>query len=101
MGLARLCRSGDWLRARDECDEIIQRITVAQSRWEDQLFDDASKDELNLVVEPVGTLGGQVTRLASSASSGHADAVDQVLNLITRRLAAEVGKHERAVDELT
>jgi hypothetical protein len=101
MGLAKLCRSGDWNRARDESDEIIQRITVAQNRWADQLVDEVSKDELNLVVEQLGAVGGQVTRLASSTTGGHADAVDRVLNLITRRLAAEVGKHERAVDELT
>jgi len=100
--IAKLCRSSDWPRACDETDELIQRIAVAQNRWKDQLVDNLSRDELNLVVEHLGVIGSRVRRFASSGTTDEqTGALDRALNLITRKLAAEVGKHERAVDELT
>jgi hypothetical protein len=100
--VARLWRSGDWLRAREETDEIVQRLTVAQYRWEDQLVDNVSRNELNMVVEHLGDLGSQIVRFNSRVTAGgQMDVLDRALNLVTRKLAAEVGKHEKAVDELT
>jgi hypothetical protein len=100
--VARRCRSNDWLRAGEEADEVLQRISIAQNRWKDQLVDNRSKDELNLVVEHLGVVVGRVRRFASSGSSEEqAVALDRALNLVTRKLAAEVGKHEHAVEKFT
>jgi hypothetical protein len=100
--VAKLCGNGDWLRAREETDEIVQRLTVAQNRWGDQLVDNVSRNELDLVVKHLGYLGSQIVRFNSGATAdGQMDALDRALNLVTRKLAAEVGKHEKAVDELT
>jgi|SRR4051794_30730417 len=100
--VARRCRSNDWLRAGEEADELLQRISIAQNRWKDQLVDNRSKDELNLVVEHLGVVVGRVRRFASSGSTEEqAVALDRALNLVTRKLAAEVGKHEHAVEKFT
>jgi hypothetical protein len=100
--VGQLCWSNDWLRAREETDEIAQRITVAQNRWKDQLVDNTSRNELNLVVGHLGLVGSQIARFALGASAaGQMDTLERALNLEARKLAAEVGKHERAVDELT
>jgi hypothetical protein len=100
--VAKLCGNGDWLRAREETDEVIQRLTVAQNRWKDQLVDNTSRNELNLLVGHLGLVGSQIARLASDENEGgQMDTLERALNLVTRKLAAEVGKHERAVDELT
>ncbi|HEV7426906.1 MAG TPA: hypothetical protein VGQ46_11110 [Thermoanaerobaculia bacterium] len=100
--VARRCRSNDWLRAGEEADELLQRISIAQNRWKDQLVDNLSKDELNLVVEHLGVVAGQVRRLAFTGSTDEQNAtLDRALNLITRKLASEVGKHEHAVEKFS
>jgi hypothetical protein len=100
--VARRCQSNDWLRAGEEADELLQRISIAQNRWKDQLVDNLSKDELNLVVEHLGVVAGQVRRLASTGSTDEQNAtLDRALNLITRKLASEVGKHEHAVEKFS
>jgi hypothetical protein len=100
--VAKLCGNSDWLRAREETDEIVQRLTVAQNRWKDQLVDNVSRNELNLVVGHLGLVGSQIARFAQGMTvGGQMDDLERALNLLTRKLAAEVGKHERAVDRLT
>ena len=100
--VAKLCANSDWLRAREETDEVVQRLTVALNRWEDQLVDNVSRNELDLVVKHLGYLGSQIVRFNSGGTAGGQTVdLDRALNLVTRKLAAEVGKHERAVDELT
>jgi hypothetical protein len=100
--VARLCRSSDWPRAREETDEVVQRITVAQHGWKDQLVDNVSRNELNLVVEHLGFVSSQIARQASGENvESPRETLDRALNLAVRKLAAEVGKHERAVDGLT
>jgi hypothetical protein len=100
--VARRCRSNDWLRAGEEADEVLQRISIAQNRWKDQLVDNRSRDELNLVVEHLGVVVSRVRRFAFSGSTEEqAVALDRALNLLTRKLAAEVGKHEHAVEKFT
>jgi hypothetical protein len=57
---------------------------------------------LNLVVGHLGVVAGQVRRFASRGSTEEqATALDLALNLIMRKLAAEVGKHEHAVEKFT
>jgi hypothetical protein len=100
--VAKRCRNSDWLGAGDEADEVLQRISIAQNRWKDQLVDNRSKDELNLIVGHLGVVTGQVRRFASKGSTEEqATALDRALNLIMRKLAAEVGKHEHAVEKFT
>jgi hypothetical protein len=100
--VAKRCRNSDWLGAGDDADEVLQRISIAQNRWKDQLVDNRSKDELNLIVGHLGVVTGQVRRFASRGSTEEqATALDRALNLIMRKLAAEVGKHEHAVEKFT
>jgi hypothetical protein len=47
-------------------------------------------------------VAGQVRRFSSLGSTEEqATALDRALNLIMRKLAAEVGKHEHAVEKFT
>jgi hypothetical protein len=78
--VVKRCRSDDWLGAGEEAEEILQRISIAQNRWKDQLVDDRSKDELNLDVP-------RWSRWKRSASRAEA--------------RGEVGKHEHAIEKFT
>jgi hypothetical protein len=85
--VARRCRSNDWLGAGDEAGEVLQRITIAENRWKDQLVDNLSRNALNMVVEHLGLVAGVVRRFASSGSTEEqAVVLDRALNLVRRSL---------------
>lgn len=92
------CDSGKWEISSFICNRLIQDLTFISNRWA-SLFDDDTREALNLLLTQLDTLNTQLRKFMSRApKQTELDSLSSSILHVNKLLAAQVGTYESQVN---